>query len=126
MLIDDIACTVTAVTDTEIKCQTGARPVIPAANSFSVSISGNTATLKTHGFLYAHRWSDTLTWGGDFAPINGDTVYVPKGMVLLVDQTTPNLYLILVEGAIVFADEADMTVETTFLIVENGIFRAGT
>lgn len=31
-------------------------------------------------------------------------------MVLLVDQTTPNLYLILVEGAIVFADEADYVV----------------
>lgn len=54
--------------------------------------------------MYAYRWSDTVTWGGDLAPIDGDTVYVPKGMVLLVDQSTPILYLLLVEGTIIFAD----------------------
>lgn len=126
VVIDEITCTVTAVTDTQITCTTGARPNLPTTNSFVVTISGNSASVQTNGFLYGHRWSDELTWGGDFAPIDDDSVYVPKGMVLIVDQTTPNLYLILVEGSIVFADEADMTIETTFLIVENGVFRAGT
>ncbi len=42
-------------------------------------------------FRYVMRWSDYRTWGTDLAPINGDLVYVPDGMHLLVDETTPIL-----------------------------------
>lgn len=126
VVIDGVTCSVQGVTDTSIVCTTGARGANPSSFSFVVSVGGNVASLDTDTFLYAYRWSDTLTWGGDFAPIDGDTVYVPKGMVLLVDQTTPNLYLILVEGTIIFADESDMTIESHFIIIEHGVFQAGT
>lgn len=38
-------------------------------------------------------------------PIDGDLVFVPAGMNLLVDQSTPNLKGILVQnGTLTFAD----------------------
>jgi len=47
-------------------------------------------------FTYVSRWSDINTWGGDLPPTDGDSVYVPPGMVLYVDQSTPNLQAIVV------------------------------
>lgn len=43
-------------------------------------------------------WSDERTWGMSFKPADGDLVYVPKGQVLWVDQSTPKLIGIVVEG----------------------------
>jgi hypothetical protein len=37
------------------------------------------------------RWSDHRTWGTDLPPVDKDLVYVPPGMHLLVDQSTPQL-----------------------------------
>lgn len=51
------------------------------------------------------RWSDIRTWGTDLPPVEGDLVYVPKGMSLYVDQSTPRLDGIIVEeGKLIFAD----------------------
>lgn len=76
--------------------------------------------------MYGYRWSDESTWGGDFPPTDGDTVYVPPGMVLIVDQTTSKLFLILVEGVIIFSDETPLTVQAETILVTYGRFQAGT
>lgn len=44
------------------------------------------------------RWSDHRTWGVDLPPVDDDLVYVPRGMHLLVDQSTPLLEGIVVEN----------------------------
>lgn len=77
---------------------------MPTVNTFVVTVNSNIAVIKSNPFLYGYRWSDESTWGGDFPPTEGDTVYVPEGMVLIVDQSTPPLQLILVEGTIIFSD----------------------
>lgn len=47
-------------------------------------------------------------------------------MVLLVDQSTPFLNTIIVEGGkIIFSDEIDMTVDANYFILIGGEFRAG-
>jgi hypothetical protein len=67
------------------------------------------------------RWSSTATWGGEVPPRDGDTVYVPPGMTLLVDQSTPFINAIIVEGGkIVFSDESDMTVDANYFIMIGG------
>jgi hypothetical protein len=104
VVIDQIPCVIQTVTDTQIVCQVGARPTLPDQLSFIVSVNGNIASKTIPDFTYAFRWSDPATWGGDIPPIDGDAVYFPKGMVLLVDQSTPNLNSIIVEGSIIFAD----------------------
>ena len=66
-------------------------------------------------FEYVLKWSDQITWGVDLPPIDGDLVYIPKGMKLLVDDSTPELAGIVVEGILTFSDEKDIEVRTNFI-----------
>lgn len=90
ILIDGVACAVANFTNSSIACTVGARPSIPASNTFKVTIGGSNAVI-INNFLYVLKWSDSRTWGVDLAPIADDLVYVPPGMTLLVDQDTPVL-----------------------------------
>ena len=47
-------------------------------------------------------------------------------MTLLVDQSSPKLDSILVEGKIIFADEGDYTIDAHHFIINEGEFQAGT
>ena len=125
--IDGIDCAVQSFDSTTIVCLTGVRMSPPSeGNSFSIITDGNVANINTEPYLYVDRWSDANTWGGDAAPIDGDSVYVPRGMTLLVDQSTPLMFSIIVEGKIKFADESDMTVDAHYFIIMEGEFEAGT
>ncbi len=77
--------------------------------------------------MYVLKWSDPTTWGVDPPPIEDDLVYVPPGMTLLVDQSTPKLAGIAVEnGTIIFSNDTDVTVKTDFIDLIGGRFIAGT
>lgn len=77
--------------------------------------------------MYVLKWSDPTTWGTDLPPIDGDLVYVPAGMTLLVDQDTPQLEGIAVQnGTIIFANNTNITVKAGFITVVGGKFIAGT
>ena len=71
--------------------------------------------------MYVMRWSDIRTWSTDLPPVEGDLVYVPKGMTLYVDQSTPQLEGIVVEeGKLVFADESDMEIHAGIITINKG------
>ena len=102
--VDGIDCVVQTATATQIVCTLGSRLALPAEVSFKVIIGSIRAITKAN-FRYVLRWSDHRTWGTDLSPVNDDLVYVPKGMHLLVDQSTPILKGIIVEnGTIEFSD----------------------
>ena len=103
--IDGIDCSVVTASATEIQCTVGARPIVPTVdNTFEVRVGQSTAILRDH-FLYVLKWSDVRSWGVDTPPIDNDLVYVPKGLTLYVDQDTPILEGIAVEGGtLVFSD----------------------
>jgi hypothetical protein len=72
-----------------------------------------------------------LTWGGEFAPIEGDMVYVPKGLNLLVDvDSTPILSAVVVEGGLIFPPDTNpnhlRTFDAHYVMVRGGLFEAGT
>lgn len=90
ILIDKIPCVVQSFNNSQIICLVGARPNIPKTNSFTVTIDGSSSVI-VNGFLYVLKWSDSRTWGTDLPPVEGDLVYVPPGMTLLVDTDTPVL-----------------------------------
>ena len=79
-----------------------------------------------------NAWSSDVTWGGEFAPLEGESVYVPSGLNLLVDvDSTPVLNAVLVEGSIIFAPhETDPTHHRTFdahyIFVNKGKMEVGT
>ena len=126
ILIDGVACAVTASTSTSIVCTVGARPTIPSSNTFKVTLGGSNAVI-VNNFLYVLKWSDSRTWGVDLPPIEDDLVYVPAGMTLLVDQDTPILKGIAVEsGTLIFPNDTDVTVRSGFITMNGGTFLAGT
>lgn len=76
-------------------------------------------------------WSDTTTWGGEFAPIEGDMVSIPKGLHLLVDvDSTPILSAVVVEGSLIFPPNPNpehlRTFDAHYVLVRGGYFEVGT
>ena len=128
VVIDGVPCVYVSSTATQVICTVGARPTIPSKNTFEVSINGNKAII-VNSFLYVLKWSDPRTWGVDAPPVEGDLVYVPPGMTLLIDQDTPILLGIAVEkGTLIFPNDTSkaVTVRTGFITINGGAFIAGT
>lgn len=118
--IDGIDCPIVNKTSTEIYCTTGRRQSPPSSgNTFIVNSDGNAAKIASVPYRYIDRWSNTDTWGGEAVPREGDSVYVPKGMTLLVDQSTPILDAVIVEGKIQFEDR-DLTFDTHYFVINAG------
>lgn len=86
ILIDEIPCVVQSATTSSVTCITGKRPGLQAEPSLTINIQGfgNVATQDVR-FRYVYFWSNPITWGGEFPPIDGDMVYIPPGLHLLVD-----------------------------------------
>jgi hypothetical protein len=82
-------------------------------------------------FRYCNYWSNTVTWGGEFAPMEGESVYIPAGLHLFVDvDSTPILQAVLVEGSLIFAPSSDpnhlRTFDAHYIMVKNGYMEVGT
>jgi hypothetical protein len=83
-------------------------------------------------FTYVFKWSEGAdTWGGEMEPMDMETVYVPKGLNLLVDiDMSPLLNAVFVEGSLIFTPEEDPNHERTFdahyIFVTGGRMELGT
>jgi hypothetical protein len=76
-------------------------------------------------------WTDPTTWGGEFAPMEMESVYVPHGLNLYVDvDRTDMLNAIIVEGSIIFASHTDPNhhrkFDAHYIFVRNGTMEVGT
>ena len=76
--IDEVACASTASSATSITCTTGARTALKNSTLVLETPAGYTynSGLK---FRYVHKWSDENTWSGEFAPKDGDSIFIPSG-----------------------------------------------
>ena len=132
--IDTQPCLVTAANTTSVTCTTAPRPGLyphDATLELYISGQGNVAT-QQQVFRYVNLWSNTDTWGGEFAPIEGDSVWIPTGLHLLVDvNSTPILDAILVEGSLIFAPDdfnssSLKTLDAHYIFVHGGYMEVGT
>jgi hypothetical protein len=132
ILIDKIPCVATAANSTSVTCTTGKRPGIVKPSLSLYIVGKGFVSLKGMLFKYVNLWSSENTLGGEFAPVEGDSVFVPTGLNLLVDvDSTPVLNAILVEGTLIFApNENDATHHRTFdaryIFVKEGRLEVGT
>lgn len=132
--IDGISCAISSVIDTEVVCVTGSRPGLYTSDPMLEIRVANKGKADTLGniFRYVSLWSQDSTWGGRFAPADGESVVVPSGLDLLVDiDASPMLNMVLVDGgSIIFPSDSNPDHERTFdakvIMVRNGIFEAGT
>lgn len=131
VVIDGINCAVTSSSTTEIKCTTGKRPGL-VMTSLDISIKDyGSVSLQQKVFTYVNAWSDDTTWGGEFAPLEMETIYIPPGLNLLVDvDKTELLNAVIVEGSLIFAPELDKEhhrwFDAHYIFVRNGNMEVGT
>jgi uncharacterized protein Veg len=83
-------------------------------------------------FRYVNLWSADTTWGGEFAPMEMESIHIPKGLNLLVDiDSTPNLNAVLVEGSLIFPPndedpEHERFFDARYVFVRGGYMEVGT
>ena len=88
---------------------------------------GNAAT-QGHSYLYASLWSKESTWGGLFAPVDGESVALSTGINLVVDiDNSPQLNLVVLNGgSLIFPSHTDSNHERTFdahyIFLNNGAY----
>ena len=131
IIIDGIVCDATAATSTSVTCTTNKRPgLIPT--SLYIYIDGQ-GLVSNRGlvFTYVNMWSQDTTWGGEFSPMEMESIWIPEGLNLYVDvDKTPVLNAIIVEGSLIFASHTDPNHERFFdahyIFVNKGMMEVGT
>ena len=58
-------------------------------------------------------------------PIDGDFVHIPDGQTVLLDESPPELFFLLVEGSLVF-DRQNLALDTTYFLLNGGSLEIGT
>jgi hypothetical protein len=129
--IDGVKCTPKAASATSVTCTSGSRPGLK--NSTLTIMIKDKGYVSTQGliFTYANYWSADTTWGGEFAPMDDESIYVPSGLNLLVDiDKSPLLKAVVVEGKLIFAPNTDSNHERYFdaryIFVHGGALEVGT
>jgi hypothetical protein len=135
-------CAVTSITslsaNQQIVCKSSASGILHGGRKFvSVAINGHGTTVASEAatFWYVDTWSARTTWGGS-APPTGcgswaddklctDTVHIPAGQVVLLDQSLPRFYLLLIEGTLIF-DRRDISLSANYILLRGGTLQVGT
>jgi hypothetical protein len=135
VLIDGVDCPVSTATSTYFECTTAGRAVdkLYDDSSLEINIAGR-GLISTDDlfFTYVFKWSEGAdTWGGEMEPMDGETIYIRKGLNLLVDiDKSPLLNAVFVEGSLIFTPEADPNHERIFdahyIFVTGGRMELGT
>nr|XP_058131903.1 fibrocystin-L isoform X2 [Dasypus novemcinctus] len=114
--IADAKCDVEYSNKTHIICMTNAH-----TSSGWAPVHGNA------DFLYVNVWSSSFSWGGKSPPEEGSLVVITNGQTILLDQNTPILKMLLIQGGILIFDEADIELQAeNILITDGGILQVGT
>jgi len=118
--MDGVDCPVSEVakisaTKASVTCVSGERRGLKETTlELFIEGKGNICT-RRKAFLYVSLWSSDTTWGGEFAPMEDESIHIPKGLNLLVDvDRTPKLMFLVVEGSLTFAPDPDPNHERYF------------
>ena len=129
VFISGIPCKVQSWTSVKIACITGPRSVdnvLPTSIDVIVPGRGHSISSDSTVYLYIDRWSDINSWKNQEPPVDGDIVWIPEGQVIMLDQNTPILSSLLVEGSLYFDVNKDITLDAVYIFVKGGIMQIGT
>ncbi|XP_033758550.1 fibrocystin-L-like [Pecten maximus] len=125
--IGGVACVVQSVTDTEVSCITGERQGSIGTVVDLRTTTGGKAIQTNAGFNYYDVWSSEHSWGGNGKPVAEDFVVIPEGQTILLDETTPVLKMLLIQGGTLIFDEKNIELNAEYILVtNNGTFQIGT
>jgi len=124
-----VDCAVQSVSPTSITCTTTKRGEELHAPEVVVTVDGHGEALvaATVAFRFLDRWSSLSTWfaAGGEPPVAGDSVVIPKNQAVLLDVSPPELFLLLVQGTLVF-DRQDLALDASYILIKGGRFEVGT
>eukprot|EP00071_Canis_lupus_P048812 XP_022282369.1 fibrocystin-L isoform X3 [Canis lupus familiaris] len=125
--IAEAKCNVEYSNKTYIICMTSAHSPSGWAPVHVNIRSLGMAKLDDPDFLYVDAWSSNFSWGGKSPPEEGSLVVITKGQTVLLDQNTPILKMLLIQGGTLIFDEADIELQAeNILITDGGILQIGT
>ena len=133
VVVNERPCLVVESSPTQVVCQTSKRT---GFRPLSVKVRG-TAEATAVGFgvhdvtttyRYLDKWSELTTWLNEEPPIEGDSVVVPNDQAIVVDIPLPRLFLVIVQGFLMFDPNAkeDLNMNATYIVVYGGTLQAGT
>ena len=129
--LDGINCPVTAATSTSVTCTSGSRPGLIATKTELFITGQGLVSNNQLVFTYVSFWSDDTTWGGEFAPMDGESIWIPQGLNLLIDiDQSPIINAIICEGSLLFVPESDPEhhryFDANYIFVTGGKMEVGT
>ncbi|XP_075681934.1 fibrocystin-L [Rhinoderma darwinii] len=125
--IAQAVCDVQSANSTHIVCITSAQSPSQRAK-VKVYIEGQgIANMDNADFFYIDLWSSKYTWGGESPPEEGSLAVITKGQTILLDESTPVLKMLLIQGGTLIFDEADIELQSeNILITDGGTLQIGT
>ncbi|CAL8293184.1 unnamed protein product [Merluccius merluccius] len=113
-------CDVASSTATEIRCTTNSQ-ARPQQTKVRVSIGDRgIAKMDQADFFYIDRWSSPFTWGGLPPPEKGMFVVITMGQTILLDESTPVLKMLLIQGGTLVFDEKDIELQAENILITDG------
>lgn len=130
VVLNGVPCVVQTTSEIEIQCITGPRDEI-RPHSVNVNIKGKGKAIfnpyKVRPFRYLDLWSALTTWGvTQELPVEGDSVVIPRGQAVLMDISPPRLFMVLVQGELVFGKVDGLALNATYIMAHGGRIEAGT
>ncbi|KAM4704928.1 fibrocystin-L [Rhinophrynus dorsalis] len=125
--IAQAVCNVQSANSTHIVCITGAQSPSQQAKVQVYFEGQGLAKTEASDFFYIDVWSSKYTWGGESPPDEGSLAVITKGQTILLDQSTPVLKMLLIQGGTLVFDEADIELQAeNILITDGGVLQIGT
>ena len=124
--IDNVPCVITSISNTNIACTTGPRPIYTPTSFEIFIINKGYAALRGLYYLYADLWSSDTTWGGEVPPRDGESVTIPAGLNIILDVPTGVLNLLEIEGTLIVQDSPGITIEAFYIFIFGGTLQIGT
>ncbi len=128
VLINGIPCSVVSSSASKIECITGFRDRIQSKSIIvrrRATGLGDVLVASNVIYSFLDKWSALTTWKNDEPPIEGDTVVIPNDQSVLLDVSPPRLFLLLVQGTLVF-DRQDLSMNASYIFVNGGKMQIGT
>ena len=123
-----VLCDVKSYSQNTVTCVTRERdPNCINPHSLSLRTDFGLATVADNArFKYIDKWSDLTSWKNQEPPMEGDLVWIPSGQVILLDESTPILTMIIIEGELHFDQTKDLNVDASYIYVFGGLLQVGT
>lgn len=130
IVIDGFPCNVDSVSEAnqQVVCTTAEKTSPTKTSLVVIAKGGFTAVTANVAFYYGLLWSEWDQWGSEPKPKTGDSVYVAKNTVMIVDEslvsaldgTTIVLKAVIVEGTLMFIDKPNenLTFDARYIVVK--------